>query len=261
MPLLATDAVVLHAFDYLETSRILRLATREAGVQSVIARGARRSRKRFGSALDLFAEGVAQIDLRPGRDLQTLTSFDLVRSRVAMAADLDRFTAATMIAELVLRFARDDTHEALYETLTAAFDEIGAGTGDASRDAALAGAWALVARLGFAPALDVCAVCHASIPSALAVRFDRRSGGALCADCGAGSAARPLPATARAALHAWRDGRSPGSDLTPEERRAHARLLREFISEHLDDGRPLGAFAVWERAAWGPPVQPASPHT
>ncbi|HET6680090.1 MAG TPA: DNA repair protein RecO [Gemmatimonadaceae bacterium] len=260
MPLLATDAVVLHAFDYLETSRILRLATREAGVQSVIARGARRSRKRFGSALDLFAEGVAHIDVRPGRELQTLSSFDVTRSRVAMAADLDRFTAATMIAELVLRFARDDTHEALYETLTATLDAIGDCEGDASRVAALAGAWALVARLGFAPALDVCAVCHASIPRTLTVRFDRRSGGALCADCGSASAARALPASARETLHAWREGRSTATDLTPEERRAHARLLREFISEHLDDGRPLGAFEVWERATWGAPVPAASPH-
>ncbi|MFN7531060.1 MAG: DNA repair protein RecO, partial [Gemmatimonas sp.] len=61
MSLLQTDAIVLHVADYLESSRILRLVTREAGVQSVVARGARSSRKRFGSAVDLFAEGQAQI--------------------------------------------------------------------------------------------------------------------------------------------------------------------------------------------------------
>jgi DNA repair protein RecO (recombination protein O) len=38
---LATDAIVLHAFDYRETSRIVRLATRDVGMVSVIARGAR----------------------------------------------------------------------------------------------------------------------------------------------------------------------------------------------------------------------------
>lgn len=254
MPLLATDAVVLHAFNYLETSRILRLATREAGVQSVIARGARRSRKRFGSALDLFAEGVAHIDVRPGRELQTLSAFDVTRSRVALASDLERFTAATMIAELVLRFARDDAHQALFETLVATLDSIGSGDGNVSRDAALAGAWALVGRLGFAPALDICAICHAPIAADLLVRFDRRSGGTLCADCGGSSGARMLPASAREALHAWRAGRLPGADLLPAERRAHVRLLREFITEHLDDGRPLAAFDVWEGATWGAPV-------
>src|SRR3546814_13492664 len=148
-----------------------------------------------------------------------------------MAADLDRFTAATMIAELGLRCARDDTHEALYETLTATLDAIGDCEGDASRVAALAGAWALVARLGFAPALDVCAICHASIPRTLTVRFDRRSGGALCADCGSSSAPRALPAHARAALPAWREGRLPPTRPPPAGRPAPPRHPRERISE------------------------------
>ena len=47
MPLVETDAIVLHVFDYSETSRILRLATRDAGLQSVLARGARRSKSRW----------------------------------------------------------------------------------------------------------------------------------------------------------------------------------------------------------------------
>ena len=29
--------------------------------------------------------------------------------------------------------------------------------------------------------------------------------------------------------------------------RAHQRLLREFLEEHLADGRALRAFAAWER--------------
>ena len=77
MPLLVTEAIVLHAFDYLESSRIIRLLTRDAGVQSVLARGARRSRGRDGSALDLFAEGSAQIYIKPNRDLHNLGGFEL----------------------------------------------------------------------------------------------------------------------------------------------------------------------------------------
>ncbi len=61
MPLLSTEAIVLHAFDYLESSRVLRLATREAGIRSAIAKGARRSSRRFGGGLDLFSRGVAQL--------------------------------------------------------------------------------------------------------------------------------------------------------------------------------------------------------
>ena len=87
MSTLVTEAIVLHAFDYLETSRIIRLMTREAGVQSVLARGARSSRKRFGNAVDLFAQGTAEISMRENRDLQTLISIDVTRARPQFARD------------------------------------------------------------------------------------------------------------------------------------------------------------------------------
>src|SRR5579864_6861148 len=115
MPTVATDALVLQVLDYLETSRIYRLLTREAGVQSVLARGARRARSRYGSAVDLFAEGEAQLSIKPTRELQTLTAFDVSHARPGLAMSLERFTGASAIAELGLRFARDDAQPALYD--------------------------------------------------------------------------------------------------------------------------------------------------
>ena len=103
---LTTDAVVLHAFDYLESSRILKLVTRDAGVRSVLARGARKSKKRFGAALDLYAQGSAELQAKTGRDLDTLSAFDVTRARPHLASRMSRFTGASMIPELTLRFAR-----------------------------------------------------------------------------------------------------------------------------------------------------------
>src|ERR1043165_6396979 len=100
MSLLVSDAIVLHSYDYLESSRILKLVTRDAGVRSVLARGARKSRKRFGAALDLYAQGTAELQTKPGRDLDTLTAFDVTRARPRLAEQLSRFTGASMIAEL-----------------------------------------------------------------------------------------------------------------------------------------------------------------
>jgi len=55
---------------------------------------------------------------------------------------------------------------------------------------------------------------------------------------------------ARATLRTWIGGtRAPLADALA--RRAHQRLLREFLSEHLTDGRPLRAYDVWERNSWG----------
>lgn len=250
MALVVTEAIVLHAFDYLESSRILKLVTREAGVRSVLARGAKRSRKRFGAALDLYAEGTAELQIKTGRDLDTLSSFDVARARPQLAAQLSRFTAASTVAELTLRFARDDADPALYNAVAGALDDISAAGEDRVRDVALAAAWRILAELGVAPTVDACAECHTAIDSEATAMFSHPAGGSLCGRCAHLSrAGRTLPASARAALRDWLGGVShPLSE--PNDVRAHQRLLREFVREHLDDSRPLRAFDVWEQDAW-----------
>ena len=84
MPLVSTDAIILHAFDYLESSRILRMLTRDAGVRSVVAKGLRKSARRFGGGVDLFARGTAHLYTKPGRDLDTLAGFDDLRVRMSL---------------------------------------------------------------------------------------------------------------------------------------------------------------------------------
>jgi DNA repair protein RecO (recombination protein O) len=259
MPLVATEAVVLHAVPYLESSRILRLATRAHGVVSVLGKGARKSQRRFGTALDLFAEGDAQFYTKPGRDLHTLGAFEVTRARVAIGADLDRFGAAAMIAELVLRFGRDEEDPGWYDALVAALDGVVRASPGRARDAGLAGAWGIVGALGFAPALDHCAHCGADLAADATVRFSQPAGGALCDSCGRlAGATRGLPADARAAVRAWLDhGERRARDLGDRPAlddatvRAHQRLLREFLREHLTDGRPLRAYETWEGARWG----------
>lgn len=250
MAFLRTDALVLHVFDYLETSRIVRIATRELGVQSVLARGARRSRSRYGSALDLFASGVAELSTKPGRDLHTLTSFDVQRARPGLAEDLGRFTGASAIAELALRFSGEDTHPALFDALIASIDALDVAVPTETVDVSLGCAWRIVAELGFAPSLDRCSSCDAVVAAGEVAPFSHRAGGVLCATCARLEPVhRALPANARSSLAAWLAGDVPPA-LAAGERRAHQRLLREFLREHLADGRALRAFEVWERQRW-----------
>jgi DNA repair protein RecO (recombination protein O) len=256
--LLESDSLVLHSFDYRETSRIVRIATRDAGVLSVIARGARRPKSPFGSAIDLFTSGVAHVRVHPSMDLHALTGFDVTRTRTELAGSLARFTAASAVAELCLRFAREDDSGRVHDAATAVLDAIGqAPPGDVPA-LALAGAWRVVAELGFAPSLDQCASCHADLAPNDAVTFDHRAGGALCARCARlGPRGRQLPAEARETLRRWLAGAESALDDV-SARRAHQRLLREFLEEHLGDGRPLRAFVTWEgQAASRPAVERA----
>jgi DNA repair protein RecO (recombination protein O) len=249
MAALVTEAIVLHAFDYLETSQILRLLTREAGVQSVLARGARRSRKRFGSAMDLFAQGIAEIHVRPNRELQTLGALDITRSRAGLGEDVGRFTGASMISEIVLRFPYEEA-AGIFDTVEECLDRIAAAPPEGTLEAALGGAWRIIAELGFTPALDVCANCHAPLDSTTSVAFSHSLGGALCKRCATNaSATRTLPPAARDALRTWINGERVG-ELAVADARAHQRLLREFFQHHLGTDRELRAFRVWEQGAW-----------
>lgn len=244
--MIETAAIVLHAFDYRETSRIVRLATRDAGVISAIARGARRPKSRFGQGLDLFTSGTAQLLLHPTQDLHTLAAFDASRARSALAASLQRFGAAAALAELCLRFGTEAT-SGVHDALADGLDALTLAADASVPEAALAAAWRIVAELGFGPTLEACALCHRAIGDDEPVRFAHRAGGAVCASCRAlAPAARSLPAAPRLVLRQWLAGAdAPIPDA--QTARAHQRLLREFLEEHLADGRALRAFQAWER--------------
>lgn len=247
---MVTEAIVLHAFDYLETSRIVRLMTRDAGVQSVIARGARSSRKRFGTSVDLFAQGTVEIHIRPNRELQSMASFETTRARPQLARDVGRFVAGSMIVELALRASSDESAHGMFDSVELALDNLAAADAEDTIGAALAGAWHMIATLGFTPSLDSCANCHAELDQAADAAFSHSAGGALCARCGRlASGTRTIPPAARDALREWMSGNT-APRLSLRESRAHQRLLREFFLEHLGDQRDLKAYGVWEHGAW-----------
>lgn len=250
MPLLVSDAIVLHVSDYLESSRLLRLATREAGVVSVVARGARSSKKRFGSAVDLFAIGQAQIDLKPGRDLHSLNAFDVQQSQPFLAADLRRFSAASAFAEVALRVVHDESAPVVFGGLLAGFSAIGRADGAEIAPVAISAIWKLVRDVGFAPVLEHCAECHEAISPDVDATFSHEAGGVLCPRCAARApGGRRLPAAARLAILSFLRDDTPS--LSTLDCRAHQRLLREFLAHHLTDGRPLRAYVDWEAGTYG----------
>jgi DNA repair protein RecO (recombination protein O) len=250
MSVVTTPAIVLSALRYSETSKIVRLATRDHGVQSAIAKGALRPRSRFGAALQLLSEGVATLHMRDTRELHTLASFDVGRVHIALAADLERYAAAMALAEFMLRFAPPDPHPESFDLLLEGLAALEAAPPKHAPATGLRALWQLVASLGFAPSLEACVRDGTPLPAGGALAFSTRDGGALCAACAAGADATRLPPEGRDALDAMLDPAQPLPALDDLHARAHRRLLARFIRFHLGDNAELPALQFWERRTW-----------
>jgi DNA repair protein RecO (recombination protein O) len=249
MPLVSTPAVILHVMPYGDTSKILRLLTRDLGLHSAIARGARRPRSPTGPRLDLFALGEASLRVREHRDLSPLTGFEVTASHPALARDVARFSAASAVAELALKCAPAEAHGGVFAAVAGALGALGTARAEDVEAVALAACWALVIALGFSPALDRCAACGA--PVERTVHFSPAVGGAVCAAhrSGAGSISKLRPAE-RDALAALLGGLLPEPALDAQHAAAHRRLLLAFIRHHLAEDRPMPALAFWDRESW-----------
>jgi DNA repair protein RecO (recombination protein O) len=256
MALVTTPAVVLRTYPYSETSKIVRLATRELGVQSAIAKGVLRPKSRFGAGLELLSEGIAHLYHRETRELQTLAAFDLLVLRRELAQDVGRFAGAAAQAELLLKMAPAAPLAAAYETLTAGLDALRVAAPDAADAVALRALWRLLGALGFGPALETCVRDGAAIPADGApVAFSTAEGGVLCARCASPppSPSTRLPAQAYRDLLALNDPGAVLPALAPPHAAAHRRLLARFVRYHFGETGSLPALDFWERHAWPPP--------
>ncbi len=250
MALVTTPAIVLSAVRYSESSKIVRLATRGLGVQSAIAKGALRPRSRFGAALQLLSEGQAQLLVKDHRELHTLAAFDLLQLHVGLAADLERYATASVLAEVMLRFAPADPHPESYDLLRDALTILEHDLEAAAEALGLRLVWHLVSMLGFTPSLDACARDGARVTPGGGLPFSAREGGALCPGCAAEQGATRLPERARADLLALLD---PSAGLPVLDRRhaeSHRRLLARYIRHHMAEDAELPALDFWIRRPW-----------
>ncbi len=250
MPLVSTRAIVLSALRYGETSKIVRLATREFGVQSAIAKGALRPRSRFGAALQLLSEGQAQFLTKEYRDLHILTAFDLTRLHAGLAADLVRYATASALAEVMLRFAPPDPHPESFDLLLEALDALETFP-NASVDAlGIRLLWHQVGILGFAPSLEACVFDGSLLPPDVPLPFSAREGGALCPACASQYGATQLPPRSRSDLMSLLEPGAPLPALDGRHAAAHRRLLARYIRYHLAEGAELPALDFWMRRPW-----------
>ncbi len=174
-------AICLQAIDFSETSQVVHLLTRDAGVVHLLAKGSKRPKSRIGR-LDLLAEGEAVYIPPRGEKMGTLTEFAHKTSHNPLRRRLARLNAAIYMVEITrMLLAEADPHPPVFDLLVAALARL--DREDAPPQAVLAYfQWRTLRHVGLLGEMDRCVGCGAAIPTVPAY-FTSGEGGLLCRDC------------------------------------------------------------------------------
>jgi len=194
--------IVLRTTPLRESDLLVVLYTDRHGRVTAVARGARKSRRRFAGALSLLVLGRYQLGRRPRGELWGLDSAEVVREWTQLSSDVVAVAHASYVAELVegLLPVESPEPEAL-DVVVALWDVLAAG--GPSPSALRAVEIALLDLAGHRPAIDRCAACGAELGDGAV--FDPQRGGAICRACAGTSRStgvRPYGPASRAYLRA-----------------------------------------------------------
>lgn len=236
MPAVRCDALVLRAVDVFETSRVLTLFTRDLGKVSALAKGARRLKSPFQSALDLLSVCDIVVLHKASESLDLLTEAVLTERFDSLRRDLPSLYAGYHIAELLDALTHPhDPHPRLFEAAVVTLRHLGDPAFRSRR--VMRFELACLRDLGLLPALEDCVHCGASVDTTgEAVAFGLAMGGVLCPSCRPG---QPHVATVSGSTLAvirrlaapgpsWR-----GTDLDPRALTAARGTIGAVLSHHL----------------------------
>lgn len=230
-----TEALLARSVDYGEAHRICELLTRSHGRISVLARGARRSRRRFGGALSLFVISRATVKVVSGRELHTLERLECQRDLGgALAGQMAKMAHGSYIVELARElWPVEEPDPPRFELVCLALTTLA----EAPASPALLRAYELqlLGSFGLAPNLQTCVRCgrkELSDPC----HFDVAGGGVVCGRCPAPN--MPLPGEALAALRLLAQTPLPQAagavaHLGAEPRATMQRLMLAQLRYHL----------------------------
>ena len=227
-----TRALVLRTFDQGESDRLVHLYTEALGRITAIAKGARRSKRRFPGTLEVFCVLDVRVVDPPRSSMMRIEGARLVQSFGRLVDELGRYAIACQFVELLDRLtAENEPAPDLLRFAMGVLDVVSEEAPD--RLLAVLVLAKTLARLGYRPQLGACSLCGSELPARTG--FDPRQGGAVCQVC------QPLdefavPSRLLAALE--RGIRTPLRErgtlgLTEADARRAEALMRRFFHFHI----------------------------
>src|SRR5215470_10003014 len=230
--------VVLKTTPLRESDLLVVLYTDLHGRISAVARGGRRSQRRFAGTLSLLVLGRYQLGRRPRGELWGLDAGEVVREWTRLSSDVVAVAHASYVAELVAGLLPPESPDPhALEIVVALWDSL--ADGGPSPGALRAVELGLLDLAGHRPALEQCAACGETDLDAAV--FDPTRGGAICKRCAPASRSpgvRPLDAGTGAYLRAVVELGSPGAArgvdhdprFTPADRTAGREALVAMVT-------------------------------
>ena len=173
---LSLEGSVIHVRNYGESDRIVELMTLSHGRVSLFARGARKSRRRFSGALDLFVH--LRVQARPRAGIWGLDAADIVDVRLGIRKSLDTIRLASLMCNCVRELtAEDQDSPDFYELMKYGLDALARGDH-------LVAAHVLpgfIRAAGLLPDLERCTGCGGAFSGG--AYADSQTGQCLCAAC------------------------------------------------------------------------------
>lgn len=226
MPSETLLALVLRTTDWSDSSRIVTLWTRELGKVRGLAKGAKRPRSAFESALDLLT--VCRISLlrKTSGGLDLVTEARVEHRYPGLTANLRALYSGYSVAELLADMTQEhDPHAEVFDEAVAALGDLAGpacGPGDRGLTDGRRARFevVLLRELGYSPRLEDCAGCHGPV-TGVGLAFAASAGGMVCSACQSRFRdRRPVSREAWGALaalgadpeawRAWGDGRVEG---------------------------------------------------
>lgn len=181
MSLKRDEAFVLKSLKYGESDKIVTFFSKNSGKIKGVAKGAARSRKRFGGALELLTEVNINYFEKEGRELVRIDHCDLICSHIKIQTQLKYYYALSYISEITDLFSRvnerDETFYRLIRALVNALEE-GVALALCIRYFEV---WTLKLQ-GILPALTQCIHCGSELSSRGGI-FIQASHDFVCLDC------------------------------------------------------------------------------
>ncbi len=177
-----TAGFILKSLNYGESDLIVTFYSREFGKIKGIAKGAKRSKKRFANVFEPFSLTNVIFSQKNRDALAFIEACDIIDHYAAIRQDLEKTLTASYFIDLTDQFSPEGKHnENLFALLA---DFLAMLTRESVSDAAIRFfEMRLLKIAGFEPALTACVRCKTPVTNGGAYYFYPKEGGIFCAAC------------------------------------------------------------------------------